>query len=58
VQGLLQRALHGVAGRRQRVHLGAWVRRAVEVRLAEGGSAITCPSPLNVLKDAFDHSYY
>jgi hypothetical protein len=27
-------------------------------RLAVGESAIKCPSPLNVLKDAYDHSSY
>jgi hypothetical protein len=34
-------------------------RAAGEVRrlhLAEGGSATTCESPLNVLKDTYDHS--
>jgi hypothetical protein len=30
----------------------------VSPRLAQGKSAIECPSPPNVLNDTYDHSYY
>jgi hypothetical protein len=32
----------------------AWLQ--VQYPIAAGESVITCPSPLNVLKDAYDHS--
>jgi hypothetical protein len=32
--------------------------KRMDVKLATGGAAIKCPSPLNVLKDTYDHSCY
>jgi hypothetical protein len=40
-----------ISGQRLRSFLG-------QAELAVGESVIRCPSPLNVLKDAYDHSCY
>jgi hypothetical protein len=55
ISGNIERPIRTITTTAHRV---AWRGRVVARDLAAGESAIKCPSPLNVLKDTYNHSCY